>query len=80
MFATVDIPEWVMIPGSEIGDRNVHPLVGHVIEIWRNNVKVEWFGTDGATHIGIYGLLRNSFLEPDLSDWIRYAQILGDIE
>ncbi len=49
----VDIPTWVSIPSSEMG-QTYH--WGKVVEVWRNQIKVEWYDSDLTPHIGIYGI------------------------
>ena len=76
-----EVPEWVVIETATLNDEC---LIGRVIEIWYNQIKVEYAVPPGSfirgtSAIGIYTFARNTFREPTLSDWILHAQRLGDL-
>ena len=73
--STVDIPEWVMVPSSVLGEAF---QIGRVISSWRNTVQVLFAQPDGSTLLGQYTIIKHQFSEPSLSDWLAFAQLNGD--
>lgn len=70
MFTTrVDIPNWITIQTSEMGPTFI---IGKVLAVWYNNVKVQWWGADNLPHIGIYTISKHVIAEPSDADWHKY--------